>query len=223
MTAPLDLHVSDRGTGLPVVFSHGVGDDTTGWEGAASVLADRYRIVLWDQPGHGQSPKLTDESAYGARVAYEGLCQVADPFERVVLVGHSLGGYLSTRYTIDHPAKVAALVLVATGPGFRSAEAMQKWNDEQHRSAAKRGRPETLVGLHEDSYVMDHITEISCPSLVIVGSEDVAFLGASDYFQKKVAGLERVTIEGAGHTVPQTHAAEVGGLIADFLDRHGIA
>ena len=41
-----------------------------------------------------------------------------------MLVGHSLGGYLSLAHTLDHPDDVAALVLIATGPGFRRAAAI---------------------------------------------------------------------------------------------------
>jgi len=221
VSATSGLHVETSGTGPVVVLSHGVGGDTGVWATLAPVLATAFRTVAWDEPGHGRSAPVAPES-YGPRLAYDTLGAVVDEAtggDGVILVGHSLGGYLSARYAIDHPDRVRALVLIATGPGFRSPDAREKWNDDVRRQAAKRGRPEQLVGLHEDAHVMDHLAEIACPTLVIVGSEDAAFLGATDYIEKKVAGVERITVAGADHGVPLTHGAELGTVVLDFLAR----
>lgn len=215
---PTGLHIETHGAGRSLVFSHGVGGNTAVWDGFIKTLEPSYRVVTWDQPGHGtSSPAASD--AYGPRLAYESLTRVVGELDGVVLIGHSLGGYLAARFTIEHPEKVAALVLLATGPGFRSPDAMAKWNTDIRRSAEKQGRPETLVGLHEDSYVIDHLPEIACPTLALVGSEDTAFLGATDYIQKKIPGIERITIEHAGHMMPETHGAALAAIIADFLAR----
>lgn len=215
----LHLHIHVTGDGQPIVLSHGVGSDTTVWDALAADLSTDHRVAAWDQPGHGGSAPREDPTAYGPALAYESLIRVAQPYGRVVLVGHSLGGYLSARYAIDHPERVAALILIATGPGFRSPDAREKWNQGVRRMAEKQGRPESLVGLHEDAHVMDHLGEITCPTLVIVGSEDAAFLGATDYIERKIAGSERVTIDDAGHMVPSTHGAEIATMVREFLGR----
>jgi pimeloyl-ACP methyl ester carboxylesterase len=214
-----DLHIHVRGRGTPIVLSHGVGSDTTVWEALAADLSADHLVAAWDQPGHGASAALADPTGYGPGVAYASLVRVAEPHGRVVLIGHSLGGYLSARYAIDHPERVVALILIATGPGFRSPEARQKWNRDVERMAEKQGRPEALVGLHEDAHVMDHLADIRCPTLVIVGSEDAAFLGATDYIERKIPDAERVTIADAGHMVPETHGAEIARMVREFLGR----
>lgn len=219
MAEASELHIHVIGEGLPIVASHGVGSDTTVWEALAADLSTDHLIAAWDQPGHGASAALDDPTGYGPGLAYDSLVRVAAPYERVVLLGHSLGGYLSARYAIDHPERVAALILIATGPGFRSPDAREKWNNDVRRMAEKQGRPETLVGLHEDAHVMDHLGEIACPTLVIVGSEDAAFLGATDYIERKIPGSERVTIADAGHMVPSTHGATIAGMVREFLTR----
>lgn len=202
-----------------MVLSHGVGSDQSVWSGLTGVLSERFTTLTWDQPGHGSSPALEDPTAYGPALAYAALGQVIGNDPSVVLVGHSLGGYLSARYAIDHPDAVAALVLIATGPGFRAAEAMEKWNADIRRQAEKSGRPEQLVGLHQDAHVMDHLADISCPTLVIVGSEDKAFLGATDYLERKIPGIERHTLDGAGHMAPATHADAIAPIVSAFLAR----
>jgi pimeloyl-ACP methyl ester carboxylesterase len=220
MTTVPNLHIerSGRGPGPVVIASHGVGSDTAVWCTLLPVLSDEHIVVAWDQPGHGRSAAAEAE-AYGPGLAYASLRQVADAEESVILLGHSLGGYLSCRYAIDFPERVKALVLVSTGPGFRAPEAREKWNADVRRGAEKQGRPETLVGLHEDSHVMDHLGEITCPTLVMVGDGDAAFLGATDYIERKIAGIERITIPDAGHMVPATHGAILGAHIKDFLER----
>ena len=219
------LFVMSSGSGPVLVVSHGVGSDTSVWDAMTPVLADHVRVVAWDQPGHGRSVAVAPE-LYGPRLAYASLASVIDsavaPHEQVILLGHSLGGYLSARYAIEHPDRVGALILLATGPGFRSPDALEKWNRNVRRGAEKQGRPETLVGLHEDSYVMDHLAEISCPSVVLVGSLDLAFVGATDYIERKVPGIERHTIEGGDHMMPATRSVDIATIVVEFLTRRGV-
>ena len=49
--------------GSAVVLSHGLGDDSSTWDGLVPSLAERHRVVSWDLRGHGAS--ATDE--WGAR------------------------------------------------------------------------------------------------------------------------------------------------------------
>jgi pimeloyl-ACP methyl ester carboxylesterase len=217
----LNIERTGSGPGPTVIASHGVGSDTKVWATLAPGVGAHRPFVAWDQPGHGLSEKAADDDAYGPALAYASLVSVADAGagSPVILLGHSLGGYLSCRYAIEHPERVSALILIATGPGFRSPDAREKWNADVRRGAEKQGRPETLVGLHEDSFVMDHLADIACPALVIVGSNDAAFVGATDYIERKVPGIERITIDDAGHMVPETHGEILSAHINDFLAR----
>jgi pimeloyl-ACP methyl ester carboxylesterase len=212
----LNLNIEITGTGPTIVLSHGVGSSAKVWNGWVPVLSPRFQVVAWDQPGHGSSMHAEPDQ-YGPTLAYESLEQVVGESSEVILVGHSLGGYLSARFAIANPPRVRALVLVATGPGFRNPEALAKWNSGVRRGAEKQASPQNLVGLHEDSYVIDHLSDISCPTMVLVGSEDTAFLGATDYIEKKIAGIIRRTIHGAGHMMPETHGAELANIVKDFL------
>ena len=66
---------------------------------------------------------------------------------------------------------------------------------------------------------MDHLGDITCPTLVIVGSDDTPFLGATDYIERRIPDTERITVDGADHTVPATHADLLATHIHDFLTR----
>jgi pimeloyl-ACP methyl ester carboxylesterase len=51
----VELYYDDIGSGECVVLTHGSWTDATGWTGAATLLAERYRVVAWDRRGHSRS------------------------------------------------------------------------------------------------------------------------------------------------------------------------
>jgi 3-oxoadipate enol-lactonase len=97
----------------PVLLVHGAGSSSVVWMDAVKRLGPRRRVVAPDLPGHGQSDAWHDVSidlyrdAVGTIAANLGL-------DRVVLVGHSMGGAIALRTALAWPERVAALVLVCT-------------------------------------------------------------------------------------------------------------
>lgn len=108
------LRVTDRGAGSPaIVFLHGLGNDRTVWDAQLEHLRARYRVVAYDQRGHGDSA--------AAPAGDYTLAALADDLEAVrrqlglgpmVLVGHSMSGAVITTYAGRHPDAVAGLVYV---------------------------------------------------------------------------------------------------------------
>ncbi len=103
--------------GIPLVLLHGFGNEAHIWDDFAPAIAPYYQVYALDLRGHGDSDWAPD-----ARYDYEH--HVADleaifdtlGFERIVLVGHSLGGRISMSYAGKHPEKVAGLVIVDSAP-----------------------------------------------------------------------------------------------------------
>jgi pimeloyl-ACP methyl ester carboxylesterase len=141
-----------------------------------------------------------------------------------VLIGHSLGGYLSLSVAIQYPRLVKALVLIATGPGFRDETAREQWNRyalsmdigaDAHPAARQ-------LGVHSDATVIDALGSIQVPTLIIVGSEDRRFLAAKDYLASKIPNASALVIAGGRHNVHKTHSAEVGRAILSFLEAQSL-
>jgi pimeloyl-ACP methyl ester carboxylesterase len=65
-------------------------------------LEDRFRVVTYDQRGHGASSRASDYSPSSFLRDVEAVV-VELALEDVVLVGHSLGGHLAVAYVADHP------------------------------------------------------------------------------------------------------------------------
>lgn len=234
------------GNGPPVLFTHGYQASRRMWAAQADALKDRYTAITWDLRGHGESGAPDDPSRYSHELMLGDMNALLDAAgaERAVLVGHSLGGYASLLFRLQHPERVRALVLFGSGPGYRDAEARQGWNDMAERfaqSVSKRGleilqkasaevsgathrSPAALAhaarGMlaQKDSSVMDTITEIDVPTLVLIGSEDKPFIGSSQYMAKKIPGAELVMIEGAGHAASIEKPEAFNEALLGFLD-----
>lgn len=114
----LSLHLlawSDEG--VPLLLLHGFGNDAHIWDDFAPIVAPYYRVVALDHRGHG-------DSAWDPQRRYEHDAMVEDVekvtaelgIDRLVIVGHSLGGRIATLFAGRHPERMAGLVLVDIGP-----------------------------------------------------------------------------------------------------------
>jgi pimeloyl-ACP methyl ester carboxylesterase len=147
------LYVESHGTGVPVIFSCGYCTTHENWRPQVEPLvAAGYRVVLHDFRGHGLSESPADASAYSMAQVIDDLSRVinwASPDQPAVLAGHSFGGLASLHYAAQNKDRVRALVLLATGPGFKKPEAAQKWEAQCERTASfleERGVDAFLAG-----------------------------------------------------------------------------
>ena len=110
------LYFEDSGgSGPAVIYSHGLLMDGSMFAPQVAAFKSRYRCIVWDERGHGQTatgncaPFSYYDSAndLAALLAHLGI-------QRAVLVGMSQGGYLSLRCALTHPTLVRALVLIDT-------------------------------------------------------------------------------------------------------------
>ena len=102
------LAYEERGTGVPVVFVHGLTFNRGTWRPIIDRLADRFRCIAVDLPGHGESSGLPRSwEDLGHRLA---AFITALEIERPVLVGHSHGGALVSMLAATYP--VAGVVNV---------------------------------------------------------------------------------------------------------------
>ncbi len=113
------LHYYEAGDGPPVVMLHGGGPGASAWSNFGRnlpVFAERYRTVLVDQPGFGDSDKPAVTGQYFTFSA-DALLGLLDKLgiERAHLVGNSLGGGTAVRFALRHPDRAGRLVLMAPG------------------------------------------------------------------------------------------------------------
>jgi len=149
--------------------------------------------------------------------------------DQAVVGGLSMGGYESLRFYLTHPDKVKALIIMDTGPGYKNPEHREAWNQDREAVAKQletRGievllddemtenrreilRKQNPIGLahmcrkvvaQHDSRVIENLSEIKVPSLILVGESDTPFIPAAHYMAKKITDSELVIIPNAGHS-----------------------
>lgn len=118
-------------SGMPVIALHGVTDSWRSFDPVLPHLPSGLRVMALTQRGHGDS----DKPAGGYRPA-DFAADVAAfmdvmEIERAVIVGHSMGSINAMRFAIDHPARVAGLLLAGTMPWFGGAPELLAFHREQ--------------------------------------------------------------------------------------------
>ncbi|WP_341711193.1 alpha/beta hydrolase [Erythrobacter sp.] len=111
-------HIRDEGPrDAPViVLLHGSNADLHTWQKWTEALDNHYRVIRYDQRGHGLTGAVPDDR-YDIDAFVEDVDQVADALEleHFTLVGNSMGGGIAMAYAQAHPERLDALVLVDAG------------------------------------------------------------------------------------------------------------
>jgi len=252
------LYAEAHGTGLPVLFSCPLNTTCENWRPQVDPLvAQGFRVVLWDFRGHGRSDAPDDPAAYSMEQVVDDLGRVLD--WAAVLGGLSFGGLASLHFALRAPARVRGLLLIDSGPGFKNPEAQQRWEAGvektasflerkgmqafvESRAAATTfgGRPELPAaqaarraiaaqqphGLAHFGRrvaapappVIDELSSIRIPALVIVGEHDAAYQRAAQVMQARLPLAESVSIPGAGHIVNIEAAEAFNAAVLRFLE-----
>lgn len=208
------------GVGLPLVLTHGFGDTSSTWDAQWPRLARRCRALRWDLPGHGRSPRHDGPEAYSRNAALDHLdAMIRWVGGDAVLIGHSLGGYLSLCRAVTRPESVRGLVLLSTGPGYRNPEARERWNRGVRRIAKRFPVPRAATQLVEqhDDLVIANLARIRVPVLLLCGERDRAYHAGIELLRARLPDVRVHIVSGAGHHPHVSHAAEVQERIEAFL------
>jgi pimeloyl-ACP methyl ester carboxylesterase len=98
------------GKGQPVVCIHGFAEDGSVWQQLAAELENDYRLILPDLPGSGQSPLSADVSMEAMADAVKRILD-EEGISEAVMIGHSMGGYVTLAFAEKFPAMLKALGL----------------------------------------------------------------------------------------------------------------
>ncbi|TXL74092.1 alpha/beta fold hydrolase [Vineibacter terrae] len=241
----VQIHYEVHGAGPAVLLSHGYSATCRMWDGQIAALKDRWRVIVWDMRGHGESDYPADPAAYSEALTVADMAAILQACgeDKAVIAGLSLGGYMSLAFHATHPGMTRALMLFDTGPGFKSDTARQGWNETAHKRArdlearglsALGSSDEVRLGKHRsadglagaargmlaqaDDRVIRSLETIDVRALVLVGSEDKPFLAATDYMAKKIPMSTKAVIEGAGHAANLHKPNAFNAAVMDFLE-----
>jgi pimeloyl-ACP methyl ester carboxylesterase len=199
-----------------------------------------------DLPGHGESDgdcETSIEAYANALLVFLDQLEI----DQAVLGGHSMGGAIAQRMSLDYPERVKGLILVGAGAKLRvhsqliedcsgpetysrAVSQILEWSFSQHAdqklvSLAGERMKDIPPSILESDFkacnafdIHEVVGEIKQPTLIICGADDQMMpVKFSEYLAEKINGSRLEIIPEAGHMVMLEKPLVVTGLIDEFL------
>jgi pimeloyl-ACP methyl ester carboxylesterase len=140
------LHVADSGRGDKcVVLLHGYLESMYVWDDFAPLLKDKVRVITVDIPGHGVS--VVNGEVHTMEWIADVLRDMLDALaiERVTMVGHSMGGYISLAFCEKYPERLNGVVLLSSSP--MADTELKRENRRREIALVKAGKKDLLASV----------------------------------------------------------------------------
>ena len=224
----IELFYEEMGSGEPLILLHGNGEDHTIFDNVAKHFAKQYHVIAIDTRGHGKSP-LGDEPFSLYQFA-EDLNDFMDEhnIEKANILGFSDGGNVALIFASKYPEKV--IKLIANGANTRPSGiktivhlAMLFRYMLYSVAAAFSGKFELkkalyYIMLHEPHITKEELEQITAPTLVLVGTEDLIRESESKYIKKSIPNSEIVFVLG-NHFIVKNNTKDYIFAVEKFLDK----
>ena len=210
-----------------LVFIHGLGTSSSSWIKILPSLSKSYTISCLDLPGYGFS-KITSGDPFCSLTrldcAVEQFIQLTQALP-IILIGHSLGGWLAARTALNHPEWVKNLILINNAgiqyPGveqqadlfdlltlddtrqllyhmwYRYPYYFKPFTGSLFQSLKKKHINDFVRSIREEDFLNQKLSELPMPVDVIWGNEDRLISKESVSIMKKL--LPDLTV----HSIPQ--------------------
>lgn len=117
----------DTGKGQSVVLLHALAEDGEIWKQQEAFLQDSYRLIIPDLPGSGLSELMDDVSMEAMAETVKAVLD-AEAIEETIMIGHSMGGYVTLAFAEKYPQSLKAIGL------FHSSA----YADSEEKKAARK-------------------------------------------------------------------------------------
>ena len=157
-----EIYYEEAGKGPALLFVSGLGGVGRYWQPQMGAFSARYRAICYDQRGTGQSDRLQRKFSIDQMAAEAVGLMDALKIERAHIVGLSTGGAIGQTMAIEHPQRVARLVMCSTwthcDPWFRRMfEARKRMYLEAGTDLHQMFHP---LWLYPPDYVNEHDAEL---------------------------------------------------------------
>lgn len=221
----VEIAFIDEGEGAPILLIHGFASNVaTNWVSPSwtrFLLAAGFRVVAFDNRGHGRSEKLHDKERYGAPLMAEDARRLLDHLHigRADVMGYSMGARITAFLALAHPERVRSAIfgglginmvrgMAGTGPIAHALEARSI--DDVSNPAARTFRAfaeqtgsdlkalAACIRSAREPITADALSRLACPVLVAVGSDDVVG-GSAPGLAALIPNGEALEITGRDH------------------------
>lgn len=196
---------------FPIVYLPGGGGRSSFWRPVADRLWRRGAPIVLGYPGFGDVPADTGLRSLGD--LYEAILGVLP--ERFHLVAQSMGNVIALRMALEHPERIASLVLCAVSGGVdvRSLGGAE-WRDDLR--AEQQGMPRWFI--EDTSDFSERLQAIRIPALLLFGDADpLSPVRVGEFLRDRLPSAQLHVVAGGGHTMALEEPDRIAPLIAQFL------
>jgi len=234
----------DEGAGEPVLLIHGFASSVRhnwiepGW--VSFLTRNGFRVVAFDNRGHGESDKLYDRALYGAPLMAEDARRLMDhlALPRADVMGYSMGARITAFLALTHPQRVRSAIfgglganmvrpMAGTGPIANALEAasideVKNATARTFRAFAERTGSDlkalaACIRGSREPITREMVASLTCPVLVAAGTEDVIG-GQAEELASLIPGAQALPIPRRDHMLAVGDRVYKEGALA-FLQR----
>ena len=224
----IDHFYLEQGSGEPVVFLHGNGEDSGYFVHQMAAFAEHFHIYAVDTRGHGRTPRGAAPFTISQFADDLKAFMDAHEIERAHILGFSDGGNIALTFAIRYPEKVNRLILNGANldpSGVKRKE--QAWIEEKYRDYVlhENESPEIkhkaeLFGLmvNDPHIPVTDLAKVTAKTLVIAGTDDMIEEDHTKTIHAGIPDSELVFIEG-DHFIASQNPEAFNRAVLDFLLR----
>ena len=158
-----ELVYETKGIGAAVMLVHGFTEDRRIWDALLTGMENKYHWIIPDLPGSGESafnPSLKSLRDFSELI---GSILKNENLQELILIGHSMGGYISLAFAEKYPEKIRALGLFHSS-SYPDTEEKKEARDKNIRFIQNHDPAlfveQTIPGLFSDAFKEEHDEEI---------------------------------------------------------------
>lgn len=222
------MNYTEKGQGEPLILLHGNGEDSSIFDKFGDKFAEKYRVIAIDTRGHGESPM--GEEPFSLYQFADDLEEFMDinSIEKANILGFSDGGNIAMIFASQHPERV--IKLIANGAnskpsGMKTGIHFVMWVMYIIYSvlgifSQKFAYKKLLFSLmlFEPRLTADDLKEITVPTLVLVGTDDLIKEKESRYIAKTIPDAELCFVLG-GHMILKENLKDYSYAVLKFLEK----
>jgi pimeloyl-ACP methyl ester carboxylesterase len=150
------IHYQVAGEGSALVLLHGFMESLAIWDEFAENLSESFRVIRIDLPGHGKTP--ASGQVHSMELMAAAVKAVLDNLEvdRCVMIGHSMGGYVTLEFAKQYPLMLCGMGL------FHSHAAADTYEAKENRM-----RTIKIINLNRKGFIKQFIPDLFAEANIV--------------------------------------------------------
>ena len=203
----IDMYYELHGSGDPLVLIGGLANDLSEWTWMVEWCAQTHRVLAFDNRGAGRTDKPDTPYTIPMMASDTNALMEAAGMSHATVLGVSMGGKIALDLALEHPGRVARLILVSTRASSRSDSSMSRTEMLGVLSSllfrGKYAQPRYAFTRQRDASsaydCSDRLGEIRVPTTILHGRRDrITPLREAEAMRRDIARSQLVTF-GGGH------------------------